>query len=328
VVGEAIRTRELIVLDGLDVIVRGTYHKIRDDSSGAQSSLIDRARVGVLFLNGLNATRAANGDAAVYWADSLAARGYPSFRLDLPGYGDSDEDPPEDWLAFINRGGYASIVSGKIIELVARFNLSGVVIAGHCAGAVSAIYAAAVSKECRGLVLMDPYYHLPQTTRPKFRQRLNLWALQSDLGRSLDRVYRHAKEIPLFFRRKVPAENANFPLLRRWKELTSTGLPILILKAPTRKVPNIKPKVGEFDYLDYVLRLAGRRSRVVVRVMDGANHSFANRLGREAVRVHTEEWLDACFPPTGREESVVSTLRPETDNLDNVRESREQYLKV
>ncbi len=75
-------------------------------------------------------------------------------------------------------------------------------------------------------------------------------------------------------------ENANFGLLNRWKDVASTGLPILFLKAPARKASGTKPRVGEFDYLKYVLGLAGRNSKVVVELIEGTDHSFANRLGR------------------------------------------------
>jgi pimeloyl-ACP methyl ester carboxylesterase len=250
----------------------------------------------VLFLNGFLATRASDGDAFVYLANSLAKHGYPCFRLDLPGYGDSEGDPPEEWLNFIDHGGYASIASAKIKELVKRFNLSKVIIAGHCAGAVSAIYTAAAGRECGGLVLLDPYFHLQQADRSKIRQQLNLWALRSRLGRFLSNIFDHLKEIRLLFRGNSPPENANVPLLRCWKELASSGLPILILKAPVRKIPGMKPRLGEFDYLKYALRLADGRNLVVVKVTDGANHSFANRLGRDAVRLYTEQWLDEYFP--------------------------------
>jgi len=293
---ETIEARELIVLDGLDVIIRGTYHKTRDDSSSARSSLNKRDRIGVLFLNSLSPTRAEHGDSAVYLADSFAEVGYPSFRLDLPGFGDSDGDTPAELLGFINQGGYACIASAKIRELAIRFNLSGVVIVGQCAGAVSAIYTAASIKGCMGLVLLDPYFHLPQSINPKIRGKMQLWALQSRLGGMLSKIQGILKEISLSVRGAAPPENANLPLLCRWKEVASTGLPILILKASSWKTSDIKPRVDGFDYLKYVRELAGRRSQVVIKVLDGADHYFASRLGRMIVRQRTEQWLNACFP--------------------------------
>ena len=111
-------------------------------------------RIGVVFLNHGFLPRTAPGDSAVYWADSFASCGYPSFRFDLPGLGDSDGDVPAQMLDFINAGGYAPVLSATVKELVERFNLSGIVIMGHCAGAVTALYtAAAATKECKGLVL-------------------------------------------------------------------------------------------------------------------------------------------------------------------------------
>ncbi len=293
---ESIATRELIVLDDLGVAVRGTWHKRHTDSSGTQSDRIEPKRIGLLFLNGISATRAGHGDSAVYWADSFAERGYPSFRLDLPGCGDSEGDPPTDLLGFINLGGYASIASAKTKELVTRFNLSGVVIIGHCSGAVSAIHAATACSECKGLVLLDPYFHLSHTRQPKMRQQLHVWAMQNRVGGFLSRVYDLLKGIRLSLRGNSPPDNANFPLLRHWKKLASTGLPMLILKAPSRKAPGAKQRIGDFDYLKYLLSQTARRSRVVVELTEGANHSFANRQGRAAVRHHTEDWLDAFFP--------------------------------
>ena len=151
---EGTETRQLITLRGLGGVVRGTYHRPHGERSEAR-------RTGVLILNSLSPTRAAAGDSAVYWAESLARSGYPAFRLDMPGFGDSDGNPPPDLLKFINTGGYGPIASSLMRELSERFSLSGVVVVGLCAGAVSALYTAAASKECRGLVLMDPYFYLP-----------------------------------------------------------------------------------------------------------------------------------------------------------------------
>src|SRR5271170_3397262 len=169
---KTIDSRDLIVLDGYNVIATGTYHKARGRETDQQSGLIDESRIGVVFLNSLSPTRAANGDSAVYWAESFADCGYPSFRMDLPGFGDSHGDPPTDLLNFINAGRYAPIASIKIQELVGRFGLDGVIIVGLCSGAVSAVYTAAVSKECMGLILMDPYFHLPVKKSSKVWQKL------------------------------------------------------------------------------------------------------------------------------------------------------------
>ncbi|MGC2163415.1 MAG: alpha/beta fold hydrolase [Silvibacterium sp.] len=309
---EAIDGRELIVLDDLEVTVRGTYHKPVWDNLAEQLQPDTQDRVGVLFLNGLYATRASNGDSAVYWADSFAECGYPCFRIDLPGYGDSDGDPPADWLGFINTGGYASIAAAAMKKLVARFHLSGMVIVGHCAGAVSAIYAAAASEECKGLVLMDPYFHLPQPSSPSIRQQLRMWALQNRIGGSLSKVFDFLKHIRLLFHRNSLPANANSALLRCWKGVASTGLPILFLKAPARRASGVKARVGEFDYLEHILKLAGRKSRIAVKVMEGANHSFSNNAGLVAVRQNTELWLKTCFPivQPDKEPLTVSHCEP------------------
>jgi pimeloyl-ACP methyl ester carboxylesterase len=313
---QAIEGRELITLARHGVIVRGTFHRPRTSSSGSDPGASTRNRIGIVFLNSLSLPRAATGDSAVYWAESFAGCGYPSFRLDLPGLGDTAGDIPLELLNFINVGGYASVTSIKIDELVECFDLSGVVLVGHCAGTVSAIYAAAASSgKCKGLVLLDPYFHVPQAIRPKVRQGLSDWALESRIGGAVSNIYDRLRNALLILRGNALPRNANFGLLSRWKEVASTGLPILFLKAPARKAPGTKPRVGEFDYIKYVLGLAGCNSKVVVELIEGTDHSFANRLGRAAVRRHTERWLTSYFPLG--EEVAVTVLRSETVNRKN-----------
>jgi pimeloyl-ACP methyl ester carboxylesterase len=215
-------------------------------------------------------------------------------------------------LDFINAGGFGSAASEAVRELVERFNLSGVIIVGHCAGVVSALFAAEKCPQCRGLVLMDPYFHLPQAVRPKVRQKLSDWALHSTTGRIASNVYDQLRK---FYRRlrgsRLPS-NANFALLKCWKDVASKGLPIFLLKAPARKAFGAKPRAGEFDYLQYVLKLAGRRSQVTVKFVDGTDHSFANKVGRSAIRQHTENWLKVHFPNEGQIDPLANPLRHET----------------
>jgi pimeloyl-ACP methyl ester carboxylesterase len=325
---ETIETRELFVLDCSDVLIRGTYHKANIDNSGTQLNSIAGGRLGVVFLNSTSPTRAANGDAAVSLADSFAKSGYPCFRLDLPGFGDSEGDHPLDLLGFICRGGYASIASDNIRELVQRFDLSGVVIVGHCAGSVSALFTAANSRECKGLVLIGPFFHLTQQIRPaKFRNQLKLWALRSRMGQLSSNVFEFLNKIPLSPRGQGLPRNANVPLLRCWKKLASTGLPILLLKGPDRKNSSTTTKVGEFDYLSYLLSVAGRRSHIDVKVTDGASNAFSNRQGRSAVRHHVERWLSVCFTMMPRDQSVESISGSERAETRHHHQLHENCLK-
>jgi pimeloyl-ACP methyl ester carboxylesterase len=215
----------------------------------------------------------------------------------LSGLGDSDGDIPEDLLEFINSGGYAEIVSSVVKRLMGRFNLSGVVIVGHCAGSISALYAAAASNDCKGLVLMDQYFYLsPRVKQSKVFKRLSGVASHSGLDGGLMSFCGLLKDFWMSSREDRPPENANFALLQRWKEVATKGLPILLLKSPGQMTFRVKPGKREFDYINYVLTLAGRQSKVSVQVVEGADHSFANRAGRDAVRQYTEHWLSFHFP--------------------------------
>lgn len=285
-----IETRQLLTLKQSDIIVQATCHWPADGQEV-------KGKTGVIFLNGLAATRAGYGDAAVYWADHFAHLGYPSFRLDLPGYGDSAGPIPDDWLDHINRGGYGSIVSAKIRELLGRFKLSGVVIVGHCAGTVSAIFAAASNRDCHGLILLDPYFDFRQASlQPKLRTQLSLWAAKSRFGGALSKSVKYIRNGRFLREANGLPENANVPLLRRWKDVTSAGLPVLMLRAPGLGTDRTNSHVREFDYLEHACSLAGSRSRVTMRTVSGANHSFANAVGRSTVHQLCEGWLTAYFP--------------------------------
>jgi len=283
----------LMVLDGLGVRLQGTYHRPAGGLSVATGA---GDRVGVLFVNSLSLPRAASGDSAVHWANAIAALGYPAFRIDLPGLGDSAGQASTDLLDRINDGAFAPVAAGAIKELEDRFALSGVIVFGHCAGSVSAVYAGAASSKCKGLILLDPYFHLPQAKRPRLREELSGWARRSKLGGMLSNAYDRTRNVAMKVRGNTPPGNANMQLLERWKQLTAAGIPVLLLKAPGIKAQGAKPRVGEFDYIDYVVKLAGRRTRVSAEFVEGADHSFANRAGREAVQKHISEWLGKNFP--------------------------------
>jgi pimeloyl-ACP methyl ester carboxylesterase len=294
-VNPSIPTREIITVAVDGNCLFGTYHKSYHATSALHGPA-ESNRVGVLFLNPGFLPRAS--PSAVYWAESFAKSGYPAFRFDLPGLGDSEGDIPEKMLDHVSAGGYAPVLSAIVKNVVDRFGLSGIVIMGLCSGAVTALFTATVIKDCAGVVLMDPYFFLPRE-RMKIRDQLGHWATRNRLGAVASEIYHRLRHIfQLFGANKLP-RNANRPLLRCWDQLTSAGMPILILKAPAVKTRGVKPRLGEFDYLDYLQARSGRNHRITVALIEGTNHSFADAVGTVAVRQRTEEWLNDCFPPVG-----------------------------
>jgi pimeloyl-ACP methyl ester carboxylesterase len=250
-----------------------------------------------MFLNALFHPRAANADSGVYWADSFAESGYPTFRVDLPGLGDSFGVIPNDLLRFINDGGYSSITCSKAKELAQSFGLSGTVMFGHCAGATTAIYAASECKECKGLILLDPYFNLPKALTSKLRPELVHWARRSKVGALLRATYDRIREAPGAFRKDALPANANHGFVSRWRKVVSSGVPILILRSPEpAALGSSKLRAGNFDYLAYILSFAVSSNQVIIRTIDETDHSFANRAGRVCVREQVEKWLGEFFP--------------------------------
>jgi pimeloyl-ACP methyl ester carboxylesterase len=298
----AIDTRELFTLLHADCdVVRGTFHRPAGYSSyGAPR--YSGSSVGILFMNAFSTPRAYMGDAAVDWANRFAAQGYPCFRIDLPGLGDSGGATPAELLSFITDGGYSAAASCCAKELMERFQLSGIIFAGHCAGAVTSIFAASLVKECRGIILMDPYFHSIAGVGSKLRLRFTSWAKQRRLAAPLSMIYARIRAVQRALRRHGLPANANMPLLSRWKQLTSRDLPVLALMSADWGTSSVK-RADLFDYTSHIQALAGPASRLTVQRIYDTDHSFSNRAGRRAFLQFAEAWLVQHFPTDLSEES-------------------------
>jgi alpha-beta hydrolase superfamily lysophospholipase len=303
-VKEAIPTRELISVVSGGISLRGTYHK--------PLAGVDGRRVGILIPNGGVAPRAGMADASVYWADWLSQRGYPAFRFDLPGLGDSDRDPAAagiDFQAHADSGGYGPWLCDIMSRLVTRFELAGVVLLAHCSGGVTSIFAASASHHTRGLILLDPYFHLqPESDGPSAVTSLNRrvfhslasdWSTHSLVRATgvkviscLRRIYHGLSRTGVLVRRKKLPAGANLPLIRCWNKLASAGVPMLVLRSHS-----YAPRAGGFDYLAYLERHSSGCLRLTLKPVDGASHAFAERVSIETVAKLAEEWLSTCFPP-------------------------------
>ena len=280
----ALVDRELITLDAGGPRVCGTYH-MPPSREGAAS------QVGVVFFNTLSDPRSGGGDTAVYWAEALAAGGYPVFRLDLPGLGDTDGEIPCELLSFITANGFAPVLHQKLRELVDRFGLAGVVLVGHCAGAVTALYAAQEQKLCRGVILLDPYFTRPKWITAKAQPGLIHFARKTRIGSFLRKSFDFAWDMLRSIRRHELPKNANVAMLGAWMQAASKGLPILVLRSP-----GAEPKAGQFDYLEYAMTLAGKKAQITLKRIENTDHSFANRAGKQAAARSMEAWMGRFWP--------------------------------
>ncbi len=294
-ISDKIEARQLITLGADGVLVRGTYHEVprkAQDGSNAQGK-----NIGVAFLNPLSTPRTLIGDSAVFWASSFAAQGYPSLRFDLPGLGDSYGETANDLVTFINEAGFAAIAASKLREFTKAFGLSGVVTYGHCAGAATAVYAASECRECKGLIITDPYFNAANMLTPKLSPGMVDWARRSKVGEVLRAIYVRIREARKKQDNGALPGNANVRLVAQWKKIVSSGLPILVFKsAEPAALGSGKLRAGSFDYLEHITSFAGQRSRLSFKSIEGTNHSFADRVGRAAILEHAQAWLEENFP--------------------------------
>lgn len=257
--------------------------------------------VGVLFLNSGTLPRSSRGDLYVRLADSLAERGFPCFRVDLPGLGDSQgEAPPEyiDFYKLVQEGRYAPSVTAIARELRRRHKLAGLVLLGICGGAQTSIFAACrkdAEAGIAGLVLLDLLFFLfqdrgpgtapPQTAPAKARARLRDWVLRQRWEPLATSVYRRLKRLSKRTRAGELPADTNRPLLDGLAGLLEGGLPALLITAhpPTQEPP-------AFDYIGY---LAGRAGGRLTHVdIPGTTHSFVENEGPEAVLTAVSGWLE------------------------------------
>jgi pimeloyl-ACP methyl ester carboxylesterase len=319
--------------------LRGTFHPPTTRQDSLQSQETVAGKTGVLLFNSGFLPRSAQGDLLAHLADRIAAAGFPAFRFDLPGLGDSEGNLPEDAVTFVRsveKGNFAPYASSLAAKLVRLHGLEKVVVGGLCGGGITALFGAAASKGSRigGVLMLDPIFNLVQVQEPQSQKKsrasrwkesclirmkavyeeLRIWILSQPLSAPLQKIYGRMKAArnsrrttgarPLS--QSLPKE-ANLKLIQSFERLLAAHLPMLVITAQNPR------RVGEsFDYLEFILK--NGRGRVDCRKIEGTNHSFLEGNGPKAVQEVTDEWLKTNFAAgqSARLQSVKETARGKT----------------
>jgi pimeloyl-ACP methyl ester carboxylesterase len=314
--------REILQVEVCGTKLVGTYHVAADAAAAAHPHDTGQAPVGVLLLNAAQLPRAGLADMSVEMADRLADRGYPVFRFDLPGLGDSPGDLPEyvleEWRR-VQDGEYALFASALVDQLNRQFGLRGIVLGGLCGGAITSVYA---SERCEsgvvGLALLEMSFFLSNHTAAgdaspsprmrmrdragirQMRQALRDRVLATPLGKPARATYALMKRTRDFILGPALPADANLPLVESCRRLAARRLPMLVVTAGSKFRTMIRRGVWGRD----------RDEPITFVEVEGTNHMLIPGGGKQAVIEHVEAWISAGFTlEVGRIDSPANACR-------------------
>ncbi|NOZ01887.1 MAG: hypothetical protein GXP54_08370 [Deltaproteobacteria bacterium] len=199
--------------------------------------------IGFLFFNAGHVPREGHAGMIARIGDELANLGFPVFRFDLPGLGDSQGDLPvglDDFFQIVHDGAYSEPAVALAKEVIARNGLSGLVLGGLCGGAATALFVADEAPEIvAGLVELEAEFLKPGSEDPeKLSSKLTSRASWLRLLTGHSR-YRIGKLLPrglllrLFGRRLLP-KRTNMRLVNIWQRIVEVELPVMVIMAGGR----------------------------------------------------------------------------------------------
>jgi pimeloyl-ACP methyl ester carboxylesterase len=315
---EEVMKRQVCHIDFNGARMQGTVHPASESDAGTR-------KVGILFTNPGLLPRSARGDLATKFADTFAEWGYPCFRFDLPGLGDSSGEVPVEVLGYyeqVQTGYYAEATLKMAHALCDQHRLSGMILFGHCGSATTAAFAKLKDQSdiVKGLILLDPSFILYQPVAPAppkaatlkpqaqpapgkksvkhriqgFRQKF----VTTKFGFALKTGWRKTKKFFLKMRGTVLPKNSNLAVINAWLEFAREQVPMLAFHADRGD------RVIAFDYLRYLQ--AKSKGAIRYTSVTGTNHSFVEGLGPEAICIGVRAFLDRHFSPTIQREKKQS----------------------
>lgn len=259
-----------------------------------------RGKIGILHGSVGWLPRSSRGDMAAHMADFTAELGYPSFRFDMPGLGDSPGDLPADVLPLfelVQEGGHVRFFSALQTELIRRYELSGLILLGHCGSATTAVYCVAPKppKEIHGLILLEPAFvwrrapGAPSRGLQMGRASVRGWLAGFAAGKKVVSAYLKIKALGQRLRGGRAPADANKRFLACLKSLLTNRVPLLVITAPPHR------KLNYFDYVRFLQR--GRTVDTLDYIqIEGTDHAFLAGNGAQRLFAEVQKWLSNRFP--------------------------------
>ena len=276
----------------LDVL--GTAHLPPKGSAATKSS----ADLAFLFFNAGHVPREGHAGTIARVADRLAASGFPAYRFDLPGLGDSPGEIPaglEDFFFSVHDGVFGPAALQIARAVVPRSGCSRLVLGGLCGGAATALLVADEAPEIvAGLVALEPEFVrpggvTPQDVKGKLTNRGSWLRMLTGHSQYSDRLrFVSAVILPLVGRWLLPAE-ANRVLVRSYRALVRRRIPCLIMLAEG------KPRELFYDQLNKLL-FRGKPGRHVSSIpIPNTNHIFTSGGAAERIVREVGDWAERSF---------------------------------
>lgn len=311
--------RKALQLDIAGERLFGTLH----DAQTSAANNGKTKRTGILLLSFGQQPRSWVGDLGSSIADRLESAGYPTFRFDMPGLGDTPGEIPvylEELWRDILLGAHEAPLHALCAELVQRFALNGLVVGGFCGGAVTALYAVnARSPLMRGLILLEPEMALVRTASAAIQPApLTVDGYQESTGL----VYKRFTSLASW--RKLLSGKVDFKFwLKLWRGLLDYGLRKLktlgqkakVLPVETNlrmldswmlarkiRIPTLVVSVGSDNRSKYYRAYgllpgeADNKGKLQWVEVPNTTHAMLTGGAKESVGMHLERWMASNFP--------------------------------